>query len=169
MKRRKTSIRQWIPVLLSALLVLGVLTVFGACGMKDDGAWMKCHGAQTAVAKLGGAMTALFLLAAVLSNRALKVSFVRAGNRREHSGIPDPRNDIAHVHDAFDALLYGHAALRQNHGCPDRGLRRDRRDASAAPEIPGEVSAMKNRTVIIAMAVLILPCIRSMQWMRAWC
>ncbi len=72
MKRRKTSIRQWIPVLLSALLVLGVLTVFGACGMKDDGAWMKCHGAQTAVAKLGGAMTALFLLAAVLSNKALK-------------------------------------------------------------------------------------------------
>lgn len=72
MKQRRESIRKWIPALLSVLLVFGVLTVFGACGMKDDGTWMKCHGAQTTVAKLGGAMTALFLLAALLRNRALK-------------------------------------------------------------------------------------------------
>lgn len=56
MKQRRESIRKWIPALLSVLLVFGVLTVFGACGMKDDGTWMKCHGAQTTVAKLGGAM-----------------------------------------------------------------------------------------------------------------
>ena len=72
MKQRNTSIWNWIPSLLSALLVLGVLTVFSACGMKDDGAWMKCHGAQTAVARLSGAMTVMFLLAAVLRNTALK-------------------------------------------------------------------------------------------------
>lgn len=72
MKQRRESIRKWIPALLSVLLVFGVLTVFGACGMKDDGMWMKCHGAQTTVAKLGGVMTALFLLAALLRNRALK-------------------------------------------------------------------------------------------------
>ena len=72
MKQRRESIRKWIPALLSVLLVFGVLTVFGACGMKDDGTWMKCHGAQTTVAKLGGAMTALFLLAALLRNMALK-------------------------------------------------------------------------------------------------
>ena len=72
MKQRRTLIWKWIPALISAPLVLGVLTVFSACGMKDDGTWMKCHGAQTAVAKFGGAMTALFLLAAVLRNRAMK-------------------------------------------------------------------------------------------------
>ncbi len=73
MKQRNTSIWNWMPSLLSALLVLGVLTVFGACGMKDDGTWMKCHGAQTEVAKLSGAMTALFLLAAVFRNRTAKI------------------------------------------------------------------------------------------------
>ena len=72
MKQSRAFIWEWIPALLSALLVLGVLTVFSACGMKDDGTWMKCHGAQTAVAKFGGGMTALFLLAAVLRNTALK-------------------------------------------------------------------------------------------------
>ena len=72
MKHRKTAIWKWMPALTSALLVLGVLTVFSACGMKDDGTWMKCHGAQTTVAKLGGAMTALFLPAALLRNMALK-------------------------------------------------------------------------------------------------
>ncbi len=79
MKERRASIRKWIPALLSALLVLGVLTVFSACGMKDDGTWMKCHGAQTAVAKLGGSMTALFLLAAVLRNKALKTTLFGLG------------------------------------------------------------------------------------------
>ena len=73
MKQRSTFMWKWIPALLSALLVLGVLTVFSACGMKDDGTWMKCHGAHTTVAKLGGAMIALFLLAAVLRDRALKI------------------------------------------------------------------------------------------------
>ena len=73
MKQRRESIRKWIPALLSVLLVFGVLTVFGACGMKDDGTWMKCHGAQTEVAKLSGVMTALFLLAAVFRNRTAKI------------------------------------------------------------------------------------------------
>ena len=72
MKQSRASIRKWIPALMSLLLVFGVLTVFSACGMKDDGTWMKCHGAQTAVAKLGGAMIVLFILAVELRNRALK-------------------------------------------------------------------------------------------------
>ena len=56
MKQRRESIRKWMPELLSVLLVFGVLTVFGACGMKDDGTWMKCHGAQKTVAKVCGAI-----------------------------------------------------------------------------------------------------------------
>ena len=79
MKQSRASIRKWIPALMSLLLVFGVLTVFSACGMKDDGTWMKCHGAQTAVAKLGGAMTVLFFLAAVLRNRALKTVLYELG------------------------------------------------------------------------------------------
>ncbi len=79
MEQCRTFIWKWMSALLSALLVLGVLTAFSACGMKDDGTWMKCHGAQTAVAKLGGAMTVLFLLAAVLRNKALKTTLFGLG------------------------------------------------------------------------------------------
>ncbi len=79
MKQRRESIRKWIPALLSVLLVFGVLTVFGACGMKDDGTWMKCHGAQKTVAKVGGAMTALFLLAALMRSRILKTGLYGLG------------------------------------------------------------------------------------------
>lgn len=79
MKQSRAFIWNWIPSLLSALLVLGVLTVFSACGMKDDGAWMKCHGAQTTVARLGGGMTVFFLLTAVLRNKALKTTLFGLG------------------------------------------------------------------------------------------
>lgn len=79
MKQSRAFIWKWIPALLSAFLVLGVLTAFSACGMKDDGTWMKCHGAQTAVAKFGGGMTALFLLAAVLRNKVLKTTLFVLG------------------------------------------------------------------------------------------
>jgi hypothetical protein len=40
---------------------------------------MKCHGAQTTVAKLGGAMTALFLLAALMRSRILKTGLYGLG------------------------------------------------------------------------------------------
>lgn len=79
MKQSRAFIWNWIPSLLSALLVLGVLTVFSACGMKDDGVWMKCHGAQTTVARLGGGMTVFFLLTAVLRNKALKTTLFGLG------------------------------------------------------------------------------------------
>ncbi|MCR4892931.1 MAG: DUF4418 family protein [Lachnospiraceae bacterium] len=63
-----------IPALVWLLLVIGVLTVFSACGMKDDGTWMKCHEAQNAVAVCGGMMAALALLSAFLNKKLLKAA-----------------------------------------------------------------------------------------------
>ena len=39
----KKSIFAWIPAILSGLLIIGTLTVFRACGPKEDGTWMHCH------------------------------------------------------------------------------------------------------------------------------
>ncbi len=60
-----------MPAAVSLLLLLGVLTLFSACGRKDDGSWMRCHDARNAVAVCSAAMTAVFLLAAVMKNRLL--------------------------------------------------------------------------------------------------
>ncbi len=62
-----------IPAVFGLVLAIGVMTVFSACGSKDDGTWMHCHDAQNAVAVCGGIITALFLLAALIRNKALRV------------------------------------------------------------------------------------------------
>ena len=49
----KRTIRSWIPVILSLLLAAGTLTVFRACGPKEDGSWMTCHWAEQAVFGIG--------------------------------------------------------------------------------------------------------------------
>ena len=47
---------------LSALLLLGVLTVFAPCGAKEDGGWMTCHWAGNAVAGAAAVLTALAVM-----------------------------------------------------------------------------------------------------------
>ncbi len=73
MKKKKVLL-SLIPAFLWLLLVIGVLTVFSACGLKDDGTWMKCHQVQNAIAISGGIMAALSLLSAFLNKSLLKVA-----------------------------------------------------------------------------------------------
>lgn len=47
---------------LSAVLLLGVLTVFAPCGAKKDGGWMTCHWAGNAVAGAAAVLTALAVM-----------------------------------------------------------------------------------------------------------
>jgi len=63
MKKRFNFI-SFVPVVPSLMLVVGVLTVFGACGMKEDGTWMRCHAVQNDLVILGIITTGLFLLGA---------------------------------------------------------------------------------------------------------
>ncbi len=61
-----------LKIIACAVLAIGVVTAFRACGLKDDGTWMKCHAVQNAVLASGIVMTvfaaaALFLKADFLT------------------------------------------------------------------------------------------------------
>ncbi len=61
------------PVVVSLLLAIGVMTIFSACGRKDDGSWMHCHDVQNAVAVCGLIMTALFALCVFVKNKMIRM------------------------------------------------------------------------------------------------
>ncbi len=65
----KKTLFSLIPAIISLLFSVGVLTVFSACGMKDDGSWMRCHRVQNAVAICGAVMTLLFFASALIKER----------------------------------------------------------------------------------------------------
>ena len=62
-----------IPVGLTLLLTLGSCTVFAACGVKEDGSWMRCHSAQTLVTICAVALSAFLLLPAFIRQKTLKI------------------------------------------------------------------------------------------------
>ena len=70
---KKISIWSFVSVVLSFFLTVGVLTVFHACEMKDDGTWMHCHAAQTDVAICGTVLCVLFLISTFVKNRVLRI------------------------------------------------------------------------------------------------
>ena len=68
MKNRPRSVGTWDLALLgvSALWLLGLLTVFRPCGPTEAGTWMPCHWAGRAAACVAGLVTALSLLRAIV-------------------------------------------------------------------------------------------------------
>lgn len=44
--KKKEKIIEIVSGVLSLLLAVGVMTVFKACGPKEDGTWMNCHNVQ---------------------------------------------------------------------------------------------------------------------------
>lgn len=63
-----------LPAVFSLLMMIGTVTVFRACPMKDDGTWMHCHTAQNVVAAAGGVMCVLLLIAAFVNNRMVRTA-----------------------------------------------------------------------------------------------
>lgn len=57
-QKKKAPAVSGITAALCIVLTVGVMTVFHACGPKEDGSWMSCHYAQMTVFFLGIAMTA---------------------------------------------------------------------------------------------------------------
>ncbi|MBP3871168.1 MAG: DUF4418 family protein [Faecalicoccus sp.] len=56
------KIAKYISLSLSIILTAGVMTVFQACPIKEDGTWMHCHDAQMLVFFLGLALIVLNLI-----------------------------------------------------------------------------------------------------------
>ena len=55
------------------LLTVGSMTVFSACGPKEDGTLMICHNAQIRVAMCGIGLAVLFAIAAFVKSKAIKL------------------------------------------------------------------------------------------------
>ena len=55
------------------LLAVGSMTVFSACGPKEDGALMNCHNAQIWVALCGIGLSVLFAIEAFVKNKAIEL------------------------------------------------------------------------------------------------
>lgn len=79
MKENKKSAFPIIPLILCILLCVGSATVFRACNAKEDGSWMHCHEAQTAVILSAVTLAVLFAAALFLSAPTFKKIFTAAG------------------------------------------------------------------------------------------
>lgn len=69
----KNKMLSLIPAAISLLLMIGVMTVFNACGPKDDGTFMHCHDAQKAAASCGAVTTVLLTVSAFIRNKAVRI------------------------------------------------------------------------------------------------
>ena len=73
MRSSKITLLKLIPSGLSLLLALGSFTVFAACGVKEDGSWMRCHSAQTTVTLCAVLLSVFLVLLAFIREKALKI------------------------------------------------------------------------------------------------
>ena len=67
-----------ILLAMSAVLLLGVLTVFAPCGAKEDGGWMTCHWAGNAVAGAAAVLTALAVMRFVVRDGKVRLGLSAA-------------------------------------------------------------------------------------------
>lgn len=73
MRSSKMTLLKLIPSGLSLLLALGSFTVFAACGVKEDGSWMRCHSAQTTVTLCAVLLSVFLVLPAFIRQKALRI------------------------------------------------------------------------------------------------
>ena len=72
MKRLKIRIAEIILLVTGLMILVGSLTVFSACGAKEDGSFMNCHWAQVIITSLGALISAEALAAVIVPNRMFK-------------------------------------------------------------------------------------------------
>jgi len=65
---------------LAAVLTVGVKTVFGPCGVHEDGTYSPCHAASNTVALLGLVLLLAGLLLTFLKNRTMRLVLGIAGS-----------------------------------------------------------------------------------------
>lgn len=122
MRPSRKTLLKFIPAGLGLLLSLGSCTVFAACGVKEDGSWMRCHGAQTTVHDLRRGPLGILALAGFHPGKGVENRTERHRHSRQRRHFPDPRKTDAYVYDAHDAMLYHLPALCADHGGADRLL-----------------------------------------------
>lgn len=64
---------KYVPTVIAALLAVGVVTAFKACGPMEDGTWMNCHNAQIQVFILAVLMTLIGIVTIFLKEQRIKL------------------------------------------------------------------------------------------------
>lgn len=74
MKEKKLHIgsSDIVLVVISALFLTGILTLFAPCGPKDDGSWMSCHWAGNAVAGIAAILLLVSVIHLFIPNEKVK-------------------------------------------------------------------------------------------------
>ncbi len=70
MKSKKWNL---LTLVASIILSIGVMTVFKACSMKDDGTWMKCHSVQIYIFYIGIVISIFSLFAIFIKNKSVEI------------------------------------------------------------------------------------------------
>ena len=74
MEEKKLSTVSLVTTVLGLMLGIGVMTMFAACGPKEDGTWMHCHDVQIALAACSAVITFALALATFLEGRGAKIA-----------------------------------------------------------------------------------------------
>lgn len=73
MRPSRKTLLKLIPAGLGLLLSLGSCTVFAACGIKEDGSWMRCHSAQTTVTLCAMLLSVFLVLPTFIRQKTLRI------------------------------------------------------------------------------------------------
>lgn len=79
MKNRLSAGFTIVLLALSIVLCLGVRFLFHACGATEEGTYMSCHWAQSAVMTAGGTAAVLFAIALIVRNLKMRAGMILAG------------------------------------------------------------------------------------------
>ena len=71
---RKFPIASLVATIVALVLAIGVMTVFTACGPKEDGTWMHCHDVQMAIAACGAIMTVALAAATFIKAKGARIA-----------------------------------------------------------------------------------------------
>jgi len=71
---KKDVVIPLVPAALSALLLVGGVTVFSACEQRPDGSWMHCHQCQNSVAASAAGLVVFFGTATFVKNKGVRLA-----------------------------------------------------------------------------------------------
>lgn len=71
-KKKLIGASDIVLLVLSVVFLIGSLTFFAPCGPKDDGSWMSCHWAGSAVAGVAGVLVVVSLIHLFVPDSGIK-------------------------------------------------------------------------------------------------
>ena len=74
MDSKKFPVVSLVATIAALLLAIGVMTVFAACGPKEDGTWMHCHDVQMGIMACGVVATVALAIATFVKSKGARIA-----------------------------------------------------------------------------------------------